>query len=305
MALKKVTELAALTTVTDDDLIYMVDDAAGTPVSKKMARSDFLKASTTVGANGTNTTWTKLGNTANDQALFGNGADLELKRASSSSVGWGVIVHGDTAARLRALASGTLEWGPGNAGADVMLRRTASRAIQFEDAGALELMKFAGVASAVNEVTATNAVTGGSPVLEATGGDTNIHLIVRGKGNGLTKVSVLRQDNTTNSYKHNTVQLTGWGFIPGDGTLNLTETVTVGITFAAAPVVLATHLAVKLTSDPTLISDFTTVYTAGTVVAAHVGTITTTTFIIYLRRSAGTYASGERVGYSWTAIGEL
>lgn len=48
----------------------------------------------------------------------------------------------------------------------------------------LETQKWVGVASAVNEVTATNAVTGGNPSLTATGGDTNIHLLLQGKGTG-------------------------------------------------------------------------------------------------------------------------
>lgn len=39
---KKITQLAALTTPTDDDLLAIVDDPAGTPVTKKIARSDFF-----------------------------------------------------------------------------------------------------------------------------------------------------------------------------------------------------------------------------------------------------------------------
>ena len=42
----------------------------------------------------------------------------------------------------------------------------------------------AGTASAVNEITVTNAATGNAPVIEATGGDTNIPVILKGKGTG-------------------------------------------------------------------------------------------------------------------------
>ena len=49
---------------------------------------------------------------------------------------------------------------------------------------ALEVLKFTGVASAVNELTATNAITGNAPALSATGDDTNINLTLTPKGTG-------------------------------------------------------------------------------------------------------------------------
>ena len=48
----------------------------------------------------------------------------------------------------------------------------------------LETQKWVGVASAVNEVTVTNASTGTSPSVSATGGDTNISLTLSPKGSG-------------------------------------------------------------------------------------------------------------------------
>ena len=42
MADKKLTELDATTTASTDDLIYIVDDPSGTPVSKKITVGDFL-----------------------------------------------------------------------------------------------------------------------------------------------------------------------------------------------------------------------------------------------------------------------
>ena len=44
--------------------------------------------------------------------------------------------------------------------------------------GSLELLKFSETASAVNEVTVTNAATGNGPTLSATGDDTNVDLNV-------------------------------------------------------------------------------------------------------------------------------
>ena len=53
--------------------------------------------------------------------------------------------------------------------------------------GSLELLKFSETASAVNEVTVTNAATGNGPTLSATGDDTNVDLNVDPKGTGTLK----------------------------------------------------------------------------------------------------------------------
>jgi hypothetical protein len=52
-----------------------------------------------------------------------------------------------------------------------------------------ELLKFAKTASAVNELTITNAATGNGPEIQATGGDTNIDVEVITKGTGKLKVN--------------------------------------------------------------------------------------------------------------------
>ena len=53
--------------------------------------------------------------------------------------------------------------------------------------GTLELLKFSETASAVNEVTVTNAATGNGPTLSATGDDTNVDINVDPKGTGVLK----------------------------------------------------------------------------------------------------------------------
>lgn len=50
-----------------------------------------------------------------------------------------------------------------------------------------EQIKFTTTASAVNEITVTNAATGNAPAITATGGDTNIDLNLGGKGSGDVK----------------------------------------------------------------------------------------------------------------------
>lgn len=54
------------------------------------------------------------------------------------------------------------------------------------------LISDAGTASAVNEITLTNAATGNPPIVKASGGDTNISLALRPKGTGTARV----QDGT-------------------------------------------------------------------------------------------------------------
>lgn len=52
------------------------------------------------------------------------------------------------------------------------------------DTNANELLKFSATASAVNEVTVTNAATATNPTLSATGGDTNVGINLQSKGTG-------------------------------------------------------------------------------------------------------------------------
>ena len=56
---------------------------------------------------------------------------------------------------------------------------------QINDANGNEELKFTATASAVNEITITNAATGSRPDLSVTGGDTNIGLSITTKGTGL------------------------------------------------------------------------------------------------------------------------
>lgn len=55
---------------------------------------------------------------------------------------------------------------------------------QIEDASNNELLKFTSTASAVNELTITNAAATGDPSISATGGDTNIDIQLIPKGTG-------------------------------------------------------------------------------------------------------------------------
>lgn len=59
----------------------------------------------------------------------------------------------------------------------------------INDSNGNEVIKTPATASAVNEITITNAATGNSPILSATGGDTNIGITLTPKGTGAVKVN--------------------------------------------------------------------------------------------------------------------
>ena len=67
----------------------------------------------------------------------------------------------------------------------------------INDANGNEVIEIDGVASAVNYVRATNAATSGSPALSAQGDDTNVKLLLNGKGQA--EVRINSQTNTGTS----------------------------------------------------------------------------------------------------------
>ena len=181
-------------------------------------------------------------------------------------------------------------------------RNIAGTGVKLIDSSGNEILIGNRVASAVNEVTVTNAAASGVPTLEATGGDTNIHIQLKGKGNGLVKTSVLRQDNTTNSYKHNSVMLTGWGVVPyNTGAAAVSENVTYGITFAAIPIVVGSNAGDH--------GSLTTYGSGGNLVEGRLSfkttAQTTTGFTIFIHTAGGTNFAAGSGFYTWIAVGEL
>ena len=68
---------------------------------------------------------------------------------------------------------------------DLMLQSKGTGDVILADASGEEILIAADVATAVNEITVTNAATGNSPSIAATGGDTNVGLTLTTKGIGL------------------------------------------------------------------------------------------------------------------------
>jgi len=129
------------------------------------------------------------------------------------------------------------------------------------------------------------------------------HLVLAPGTSKLVKTTVLRQDDTTNTYQSgNTVILTGWGVITPGVTNIATETVTFGVTFTARPIVTLTFGG-DAASATTYGSGSTNVKA---LVVSQASGITTGQFTAYLRTSDGTnWAAGNTVFYQWTAIGEI
>lgn len=129
------------------------------------------------------------------------------------------------------------------------------------------------------------------------------HITITPGSSKLVKIAVLQQNDTTNAYVNSSVVLTGWGHITGNGTAVIAETVTFGITFAAAPIVISSALGYKDSSDPTAIGQLARV-TSNESYSTN-GDITTTNFSIGLRNTTATFGATTRFGYTWIAIGSL
>lgn len=128
------------------------------------------------------------------------------------------------------------------------------------------------------------------------------HLPLSAGTNKLVKSTVLRQDDTTNTYQvGNSVMLTGWGIITPGVAASATEAVNFGVTFLQRPIVL-------LSSGGDHASA-TTYGSGGVNIKQQYGlavNITTTTFNAFIRSTDGTnWAAGNTVFYQWIAIGEI
>lgn len=132
------------------------------------------------------------------------------------------------------------------------------------------------------------------------------HIAITPGTGKLVKLAVLRQDNTSDSYKSNSVILTGWGFVTAGASDDAkSETVTFGITFSAPPIVFIQPMGTKAGSDPDTTDDFTADADMR-LTQVFPTSISTTQFTanVYSYVAASKFTNGSRIGYSWIAIGE-
>src|SRR3990167_3635118 len=119
-----------------------------------------------------------------EAATLSSGFQVSIKKIDTSSNA--VTIDGSAAETVEDIASWVLnapyesvtlvtdavEW---------FIRDTTK---ELRDNSGNEVLKIATTATAVNEITLTNAATSGLPVIAASGDDTNIGLVIRGKGTG-------------------------------------------------------------------------------------------------------------------------
>jgi hypothetical protein len=173
----------------------------------------------------------------------------------------------------------------------------------ISDSGGNELFKVTATGSAVNEFTVANAADGGDVKISATGSSANIGAFYVAKGTDMTRSSMARQDDTSNTYEHTNVTEYGWGFILGDGSSNrMSEYVTFGTAFSAAPVVVIANGARLNGSDPSGSGSFSN--TTDDEEDKRPISIGTGGFTAEIHSSAA-FGATARIGYMWIAVGTI
>lgn len=212
----------------------------------------------------------------------------------------------------------------------------------INDANGNELIKAPGtVASAVNEITVSNAAAFNPPSISATGDDPNISINMVPKGTGkllaggipvLTTSNTEAIDNksisgltntftdipstglrenffrgrlqadTTNSAPTGLTIQHGWGYIVGNGTARLSKTVTFPTAFTSPPIVLVSFISAAATADGTPTSTGSFNVDWGSFRGAASDDITTSSFLMRLEAVAN-HSASFNFGFSWIAIG--
>jgi hypothetical protein len=121
-------------------------------------------------------------------------------------------------------------------------------------------------------------------------------------GDKIATYNASRQDITTNTDVNNLLIQTGWSYQAGNGTPQMTKSVTFPVAFASAPVVIVAAAGERSGSNPSAITDFN-VGASGAY--AHTTNITTTGFTAGLvsRDVSSNLSVTSRVGFTWIAIG--
>lgn len=135
------------------------------------------------------------------------------------------------------------------------------------------------------------------------------HTVINAGTSKLVKLKVLRQDDTTNTYTANSVILTGWGYITGDGgSRALAESVVFGITFSVAPVIIISTAGIRDGSNPSDITGNNS-YSQEWAASSYYNGLTAFTAVI--QRSSddggdpGPLGATIRYIYNWIAVGQL
>lgn len=126
------------------------------------------------------------------------------------------------------------------------------------------------------------------------------HLVLTPGTSKLVKVAVLRQTDTTNAYKNNTIILTGTGVITQTAVPAVAESVTYGLTFDATPVVLPGNYGSDYAASSTMPSG-----NRGKAASISIDNHSTTGFRVVIDALSGNFTNAQFSAYGWAAIGEL
>lgn len=145
-------------------------------------------------------------------------------------------------------------------------------------------------------VTATSLTTN---TLSANGAN---NITLSAGTNKLVKTTVLRQDDTTNTYEvGNSVVLTGWGVITPGVSGAASEAVTFGVTFLQRPIVVCTT-----GGDATSSTNYGDGgFNIKKITTEAVGILTTGFTVVMLTVDSSSWSAGNTVFYQWIAIGEI
>lgn len=159
-------------------------------------------------------------------------------------------------------------------------------------------------ALASNSVRIGKVVTGATTIAATSsitqlGADTLGNLIYPMR---LQKISIIRQDNTTNSLKPQSILLAGWGYITiNGGTNNGQKTVTLPVTFVAVPIIMCQVVSYSPTV-PTGPGSSAGALGPGGITS--MSNMSTSSFIVYFYQSANA-GSTTYYPYTWIVIGEV
>ena len=168
MADEKVTQLTAITVLVGTDIIYVVSDPGGTPLSRKITKDDFSKypdGTVIFDSNGNEVIKVLKVASAINEVTFLNAAAAGTPEIRATG--------GDTDIDLLLTGKGT-----------GVPKVTSMKIVQILDTNGNELVKFTTTASAVNELTIVNSATLTPVEFQLTGGDTNIDGKFVPKGTG-------------------------------------------------------------------------------------------------------------------------